>query len=265
MIFIWSAISLGLVSNFHCLGMCGPIALAIPVKSHSISSRLASILTYNSGRIFTYALIGGMFGIFGQGISMAGFQQQLSLVLGALIILSAIAILIDRRTNFLSKILPKQAMILQQKMGNYLRKQGYMNNFILGFLNGLLPCGLVYFALVGALSTGSFINGILFMIFFGIGTLPVMILMPWIKDLLTVNFRSKLQKSVPIFLLVFGAILFVRGANLGIPFLSPKVNNHPNTHVTTTSTKESNSKEITPQIQTMECCQSGSDKDKCEK
>ena len=261
MIFIWSAISLGLVSNFHCLGMCGPIALAVPVKSHSISSRLASILTYNGGRIFTYAIIGGIFGIFGQGISMAGFQQQLSLILGVLIILSAIAILIDRKTNFLSKVLPKQAMILQQKMGNYLRKQGYMNNFILGLLNGMLPCGLVYCALVGALSTGSFVNGILFMIFFGIGTLPVMVLMPWIKDLLTANFRIKLQKSVPIFLLVFGAILFVRGANLGIPFLSPKVNEHKTTEVVREDTSEDN----TPQIQTMECCQSGSDKDNCEK
>lgn len=261
MIFIWSAISLGLVSNFHCLGMCGPIALAVPVKSHSISSRLASILTYNGGRIFTYAVIGGIFGIFGQGISMAGFQQQLSLILGALIIISAIAILIDRKTSFLSKVLPKQALLLQQKMGSYLRKQGYMNNFILGLLNGLLPCGLVYFALVGALSTGSFLNGVLFMIFFGIGTLPVMILMPWIKDLLTSSFRSKLQKSVPIFLLVFGAILFVRGANLGIPFLSPKVSESKHTEVVS----EEDQMEETTQIQTMECCQSGSDKDKCEK
>lgn len=258
MIFVWSAISLGLVSNFHCLGMCGPIALAVPVKSHSISSRLASILTYNAGRIFTYALIGGLFGIFGQGIAIAGFQQQLSLILGALIIISAIAILVDRKTHFLSKVLPKQAMVLQQKMGNYLRKQGYMNNFILGFLNGMLPCGLVYFALIGALSTGSFINGILFMIFFGIGTLPVMVLMPWIKDLLTANFRSKLQKSVPIFLLVFGAILFVRGANLGIPFLSPKTSTEPTeVQVDNNDTQE----EVVPEIQTMECCQSGSDKD----
>lgn len=264
MIFIWSAISLGLVSNFHCLGMCGPIALAVPVKSHSISSKLTSILTYNSGRIFTYAIIGGIFGIFGQGISMVGFQQQLSLFLGILIILSAIAILIDRKTSFLSQLLPSQALKLQKTMGSYLRKQGYMNNFVLGFLNGLLPCGLVYFALVGALSTGSFINGILFMIFFGIGTLPVMVLMPWIKDLLTVNFRSKLQKSVPIFLLVFGAILFFRGANLGIPFLSPKTTTNIPTKVSESEADDTN-QEIVPQIQTMECCQSGSDKDKCEK
>lgn len=258
MIFVWSAISLGLVSNFHCLGMCGPIALAVPVKSHSISSRLASILSYNAGRIFTYGLIGGIFGIFGQSIAIAGFQQQLSLILGALIIISAIAILIDRKTNFLSKVLPQQALKLQQKMGGYLRKQGYMNNFILGFLNGMLPCGLVYFALIGALSTGSFFNGILFMILFGVGTLPVMVFMPWIKDLLTTNFRSKLQKSVPIFLLVFGAILFVRGANLGIPYLSPKTNDSP---VETTESNSTDDSENEHQIQTMECCQSGSDKD----
>lgn len=261
MIFIWSAISLGLVSNFHCLGMCGPIALAVPVKAHSISSRLSSILIYNAGRIFTYALIGGVFGIFGQGISIAGFQQQLSLILGLIIVISALAILLDRKTNFLSNLLPKQAYKLQRNMGNFLRKQGYTNNFILGFLNGLLPCGLVYFALIGALATGSFFNGILFMIFFGIGTLPVMILMPWIKDSLTLNFRSKLQKAIPVFLIVFGGILVIRGANLGIPYLSPKVT----TPVENVSHQEEDSEEIqsvsSPQIQTMECCQSGSDKD----
>ncbi|MCB9194706.1 MAG: sulfite exporter TauE/SafE family protein [Flavobacteriales bacterium] len=257
MIYIWSAISLGLVSNFHCLGMCGPIALAIPVKSHSFSARLGSILVYNAGRITTYALIGAIFGIFGQSIALAGFQQQLSLVLGALIIIMAVGILIDKKTHFLSKMLPSKAMVLQQKMGNYLRKQGYMNNFILGILNGMLPCGVIYIAVLGAVATGNILHGMAFMAFFGLGTLPVMILMPWIKDLLSIKFRASLQKSVPIFLLIFGGILFVRGANLGIPYLSPKV---IESKVNSDNNLESDSC-VKSDIPRMECCQSGSNKD----
>jgi sulfite exporter TauE/SafE len=121
------------------------------------------------------------------------------------------------------KLLKGNLLKLQQGMAKYLRKRGYTNNFVLGLLNGLLPCGLVYFALVGTLSTGHLLSGIIFMTMFGVGTLPVMILLPWIKDYLTQNFRSKLQKTIPLMLILFGVLLIVRGANLGIPYLSPKV------------------------------------------
>ena len=223
MIYIWSALSLGLISNFHCLGMCGPIALAIPVKSNSFRSRIFSILLYNAGRISTYASLGAIFGIFGQGLFLMGIQQQLSIILGVLIVISSIMILINRKISIMDKLLKGKLLHLQQSISKYLRKQGYINNYVLGLLNGILPCGLVYFALVGAMATGNSISGIVFMIMFGIGTLPVMILLPWIKDYLTSSFRLKLQKSIPIMLIIFGGILIIRGANLGIPYLSPKV------------------------------------------
>jgi uncharacterized protein len=223
MIYLWTALSLGLVSNFHCLGMCGPIALAIPVKSNTISSRLGSILLYNLGRISTYALIGAIFGFFGKGLFLMGIQQQLSIVIGALIVASAILILANRKVDLFSKIIPSKFVVLKSKMQKYLRQKGYFNNFILGLLNGILPCGVVYFALMGALATGGVVSGILFMTLFGVGTLPVMVLLPWIKDYLTTGFRQKLQRTVPVMLLIFGSLLIVRGANLGIPYLSPKV------------------------------------------
>lgn len=223
MIYVWSALSLGLISNFHCLGMCGPIALAIPVKSSSAGARISSILLYNTGRIFTYAILGGIFGIFGQGLFLMGIQQQLSMILGAIIVISAVMILLNRKLDFTDKLLKGKLLKLQQGMAKYLRKQGYANNFVLGLLNGLLPCGLVYFALVGALATGHIESGILFMVMFGVGTLPVMILLPWIKDYLSNSFRHSLQKAIPVMLIVFGGLLIARGANLGIPYLSPKV------------------------------------------
>jgi sulfite exporter TauE/SafE len=203
--------------------MCGPIALAVPVKSSSQGARIASILLYNAGRVLTYALLGGIFGIFGQGLFLMGIQQQLSIILGALIVISAVLILVNRKVDFTSKLLTGKVLRLQQGMKKYLQKQGYTNNFILGLLNGLLPCGLVYFALVGALATGNTFSGMIFMVMFGIGTMPVMVLLPWIKDYLTTSFRQKLQKTIPVMLIVFGGLLIVRGANLGIPYLSPKV------------------------------------------
>lgn len=223
MIYVWSALSLGLISNFHCLGMCGPIALAIPVKSDSTSSRIASILLYNIGRIFTYAILGAIFGFFGQGLFLMGIQQQISIILGAIIVIGAVLTLMNRKLNFTDKLLKGKLLKLQQSMSKYLRKQGYTNNFVLGLLNGLLPCGLVYFALVGAIATGHVLSGVTFMTMFGIGTLPVMVLLPWIKDYLTTSFRHKLQKAIPVMLIIFGGLLIVRGANLGIPYLSPKV------------------------------------------
>lgn len=236
MMFLWTALSLGLVSNFHCLGMCGPIALAIPVKSNTFSSRLGSILLYNLGRISTYALIGGIFGFFGKGLFLMGIQQQVSIVIGALIVVSAILILANRKVDLFSKIIPSKFVVLKSKMQKYLRQKGYFNNFILGLLNGILPCGVVYIALLGAIATGGVVSGILFMTLFGIGTLPVMILLPWIKDYLSTGFRQKLQRTVPMMLLIFGGLLIVRGANLGIPYLSPKVEK-PKTTVVNGETK----------------------------
>jgi len=220
---IWplAAISLGLGSNFHCLGMCGPIALAVPVNTKSFTTRLASILLYNLGRILVYAILGAFFGLMGLGLFLTGVQQQLSIIVGAIIVISAVLTLLNRKTNFLNNLISGKTLKLQQAMSKYLRKQGYTNNFVLGLLNGLLPCGLVYVALAAALITGSVLNGILFMILFGIGTMPVMVALPWIKDIITADIKHKLQRAVPVFLLVFGALLILRGANIGIPYLSP--------------------------------------------
>ncbi len=220
---VWpiAAISLGLSSNFHCLGMCGPIALAVPVNTKSFATRLLSILLYNLGRILVYAILGAFFGLMGLGLFLTGVQQQLSIIVGVVIVISAILTLLNRKTNFLSSLISGKTLKLQQKMGKYLRKQGYTNNFVLGLLNGLLPCGLVYFALAAALITGSVLNGVLFMVLFGIGTMPVMVALPWIKDFITNNMKQKMQRAVPVFLLIFGALLILRGANLGIPYLSP--------------------------------------------
>jgi len=161
--------------------MCGPIALAIPVKSNSTFSRVASILLYNIGRILTYAILGGIFGFFGKGLFLMGMQQQISIILGLVIVISAIFTLLNRKLHFTDKLLKGKLLKLQQGMAKYLRKQGYANNFVLGFLNGLLPCGLVYFALAGAIDIGHVLSGVIFLIKLGVGILTVMVYFREIK------------------------------------------------------------------------------------
>jgi uncharacterized protein len=220
---IVSAIALGLASNFHCLGMCGPIALAIPLNNTSSFTRVLSILMYNGGRVFTYTLLGILLGSLGKGASLLGYQQQLSIIIGIGMVIFALLSFYKKSLSITNTNLNTLFSGLKQKMGSFLKRNSYDANLILGLLNGLLPCGMVYFALAGATAWGGMLEGGLFMFFFGIGTLPVMLLMPYLKTRMTTQVRLKLQTYIPLFLLVFGILLIVRGANLGIPYLSPKM------------------------------------------
>lgn len=217
-----SAFILGLVGNFHCLGMCGPIALAIPIKDNSTSTRMLSILIYNLGRIFTYSLLGALIGIVGKGFVLIGFQQKLSIIMGIAVVLYALFVILKRKSSMLNSLFSHKFYRLKNAMGSFLRKKTYDANLLLGLLNGLLPCGMIYIALAGAIASESMFSSTMFMFFFGLGTLPVMMILPWIATTISSNFRLKLNKMIPYTLLVFGFLLILRGANLGIPYLSPQ-------------------------------------------
>jgi hypothetical protein len=203
--------------------MCGPIALAIPLKDNSTSTRLLSILIYNAGRIFTYTLLGALIGFIGKGVFLMGFQQKLSIILGAAIIIYAVFIIVKRKSSLLNNLLATKFYRLKNAMGSFLRKKTYDANLLLGLLNGLLPCGMIYIALAGALASESVFSSAAFMLFFGLGTLPVMMILPWVATYISSNVRIRLNKVIPYTLLVFGLLLILRGSNLGIPYLSPQV------------------------------------------
>ncbi|HLV13999.1 MAG TPA: sulfite exporter TauE/SafE family protein, partial [Xanthomarina sp.] len=83
---LWSALALGLLGSFHCVGMCGPIAFMLPVdRSHSVK-KIAQISTYHFGRLLAYSIIGLVFGLVGKGLYLFGIQQQLSIAIGVLMI-----------------------------------------------------------------------------------------------------------------------------------------------------------------------------------
>lgn len=220
--FLLAAISLGFLGSFHCIGMCGPIALSIPVKRTSSTNVFVGSLIYNSGRIITYAIIGFLFGLLGQGIVLAGWQNALSVTLGIFILLIL----------FLPNVLPLRYNVglffhFIEKLKSQLRKLFSIHTssslLLIGILNGLLPCGLVYLGVAGAIATGSAINGALFMAVFGIGTFPAMISLTVIRDYISLRVRERIRRTIPIFVGIMGILLILRGMNLGIPYISPTV------------------------------------------
>ncbi|MDP3446097.1 MAG: sulfite exporter TauE/SafE family protein [Ignavibacteria bacterium] len=219
---LYTALTIGLIGSFHCIGMCGPIAIALPLGKKSWLNRITGGIIYNLGRTITYGLLGAIFGFLGKGIHMAGFQQWTSILLGAIMIASVFFPFLfrgkfdfNRMTIGLSGKLVSQLRIL-------FGKQSKSNLFLIGLLNGLLPCGLVYVAIAGAINTNDVLLGILFMVVFGLGTLPIMLSVSMVGNLISSSLKQKMNKILPVFIVILGIIFILRGLSLGIPFISPK-------------------------------------------
>ena len=222
---LWSAFLLGLISSFHCVGMCGPLAMAVPVQHLSATAKKFAIVLYHTGRILTYTLLGLLFGLLGRHIFIAGFQQKASLVLGSIILVVVVYQRISRN-SYTPPIIRSFTNLLQDIMRKLWGKHSSLSAFLLGMTNGLLPCGMVYFALAGALSNDSITGSIMFMGLFGLGTLPLMLSVHFLgTGYLTLSFRSKARQLVPVFIGFMGVLLILRGLNLGIPFISPYLGN----------------------------------------
>ncbi|MCO5234333.1 MAG: sulfite exporter TauE/SafE family protein [Chitinophagales bacterium] len=218
---ILTGLSIGLLGSLHCIGMCGPIALSLPVHQMPPVQKFANIFLYNLGRALTYAAMGGILGWLGSSFQIFGFQQFLSILGGVLILI--LAWFYQYRPAFLSsgKLGVKVSMLLGQQM----KKQKSFSTFLtIGLLNGLLPCGLVYMALVSAFATGSIGNAAILMFFFGLGTLPLMSILVVSSQWLKASVKSYFKKIIPIWIVFMGVLMILRGMNLGIPYISPSFN-----------------------------------------
>jgi uncharacterized protein len=222
-VLIGIAFALGIGSSLHCAGMCGPIAFMLPLNRSTVWTKLTGILSYSLGRVSTYILLGALFGVIGQSFEVIGILQIMSVVFGALIILAVVF------PRILSKLSNSNAWYLkfnnwiQGKLGAFLKKKSSSALFTIGLLNGLLPCGMVYVALAGSLAYGSVTSGMLFMFVFGLGTVPAMALAAYFSTSISATLRQKFQRAVPFVMVVFGALILIRGLNLNIPYLSPEV------------------------------------------
>jgi len=216
-----SALILGLLGSFHCIGMCGPIAFMLPVDRKNSVKQVIQISIYHFGRLLTYSLIGLAFGLVGKGLYIFGLQQQLSIAIGIIMI---IAVLIPYKTfnkyNF-SKPLYRFISKIKTALGKELKKKTPDTFLTIGFLNGFLPCGLVYMAILGAIASGSALEGSLYMFIFGLGTIPLMTIAIYFSRFLSSVVRMKIQKAIPVFVVIIGLLFIVRGLGLGIPYVSP--------------------------------------------
>ena len=220
---LWSAFLIGLFGSFHCIGMCGPIALALPTQQKNYANLITGRLLYNIGRALTYSLIGLVFGLLGQGLSLAGFQQSVSILAGVLILLMVLLPSNISQKLYLLKPAYGFTNFLKKKFGVLLQKKSVSAIFLIGILNGFLPCGLVYIAIAGALASGGYIEGALYMFVFGIGTLPIMLAVSLVGNFISLNVRKRINKAIPVFMVILAFLFILRGMNLGIPYVSPQL------------------------------------------
>lgn len=223
MIEFWTAFMLGLAGSLHCVGMCGPIALALPRPPGPHSSLLAGRMLYNLGRTGTYAILGALFGLLGQTLLVAGWQRALSIAAGVLILAYLVSTQIGRGRWSMESALLRFIAPVQRTLGRLLNHSAPGHLLVIGLLNGLLPCGLVYVALAGAAATGSARGGALFMAIFGLGTAPMMLAISLVGPSLYGRFRGRFQRVIPIVLGVMAVLFILRGLELGIPYVSPNL------------------------------------------
>ncbi len=218
------AITMGLLSSFHCLGMCGPIALAIPLGSSSKLGRFVAVLVYNIGRATTYSILGFIFGTIATTIYWLGYLKYLSI--GAGILMLAYVLFASKIEQQISKSTHLNTFLhgLKARMGTQLIQKNNFARFSLGLLNGLLPCGMVYLALVSSMATGGNLQSALFMFIYGLGTFPMMIGVGYFKEFITPAIRSKMRRLLPFILSFLGMLLILRGVYVNY---GPKDAPHP--------------------------------------
>ncbi|WP_396173571.1 sulfite exporter TauE/SafE family protein [Flavobacterium sp.] len=218
---LYTAVLFGLISSFHCIGMCGPIAMMLPVDHNNPTKKVLQIMLYHLGRLTAYGMLGLFFGMLGKGLFLAGLQQQLSIAVGIFMI---VFVVVPERTlakyNF-SKPVYKLISKVKAHLGAQFKRKSPDALFTIGLLNGFLPCGMVYAALFGAIAMQSELLGVAYMVLFGIGTIPMMSAVVLISNFITVPVRNRIQQLIPVFVIAIGALFIMRGMGLDIPYISP--------------------------------------------
>ncbi|MBL9127553.1 MAG: sulfite exporter TauE/SafE family protein [Verrucomicrobiales bacterium] len=215
--YLGTALLLGLVGGLHCAGMCGPLMLAMPVAGNTRGRFVAGRLAYQAGRIAVYAVLGALVGSVGRTLALAGVQRWVSLLLGILLLATLV---LSPRALALPAITLGVAR-LRSTMAGFLQRRTVASLAVLGGLNGLLPCGLVYAACAAAAATGDIATGAATMAVFGLGTTPMMLGISLTGRLVPADIRIRLRHLAPVTMGLMGTLLVLRGLSLGIPFLSP--------------------------------------------
>ncbi|MBG8556272.1 sulfite exporter TauE/SafE family protein [Hymenobacter guriensis] len=221
---LWAGFVFGLLGSFHCVGMCGTIALALPGRTQAASAcYVGGRLLYNLGRITTYATLGAAAGLLGQSLRLAGLQQSLSIASGLLILL-----LVGLPPRYADRLaaglgLRRPLAWVKNTLAGLFQQPSWRALYLTGILNGLLPCGLVYLALAGSLSAPGIPGAAAYMASFGLGTLPLMLGLSLSGRLVPLLWRTRMRQAVPYAASGLAVLFIMRGLGLGIPYLSPQL------------------------------------------
>ena len=218
---LFSGFVLGLLGSFHCIGMCGPIAFMLPVDRQNTSKKVLQISLYHFGRLLAYAIIGLVFGLIGKGLYIFGLQQQLSIIIGVIMIIAVIIPYNSFSKYNFSKPIFRFISKIKTALGKELKKKTPDTFLTIGFLNGFLPCGLVYMAMFAAIALANTLQSVLYMLLFGLGTVPLMTVAIYVSRFLTGKTRQYINKAIPIIVILIGVLFILRGLELGIPYISP--------------------------------------------
>ena len=218
---LYTALLFGLIASLHCVGMCGPIAMMLPLDRNNEAKKITQILTYHIGKLSAYGILGLIFGLLGRSFYLAGIQQQLSIFVGILMIMVAVVPEKEFAKYNFSKPIYRIITKVKSSLGQQFKSKSYKSLFTIGLLNGFLPCGMVYVAIFGAIAMQSISMGIVYMLLFGLGTIPLLTAVIYISNLLSFSFRGTLQKMIPLVAVLIGMLFIIRGLGLDIPYLSP--------------------------------------------
>ena len=214
-IWVYSAFLVGFLGSFHCAGMCGPIALALPSGNGSAGQLLIGRLLYNTGRIITYAFLGLIVGLLGHTISLAGYQGPLSVISGILVLATLFLPFIFKRFDFLTGLSGLYSSKIKSLFRQLFGKKSKLTLMSIGLVNGFLPCGFVYLALAAAVAGGTVTGSVSYMIFFGMGTVPMMLAISLVGKFGGQRLSKFVTKASPFVALTVGVLLIVRGIMIG--------------------------------------------------
>lgn len=214
---LWTAFTIGIVGSLHCVGMCGPIALALPYQGGARWMAAVNVLLYNFGRILTYSLLGLVIGTLGKGLFLAGMQTYVSIGLGMLLLLIALFSINVEAQLLRIPLFTQLNDWVKRRLSGLLRRHNQSSLLAIGMLNGLLPCGLVYMAVAGAVAAGGTLQGMAYMALFGLGTVPLMLATAMAGQFVNLQWRNRLRRLVPVFLIAFAILFIARGLQFEVP------------------------------------------------
>lgn len=216
-----SALLIGFLGSMHCIAMCSPVTLLLGKNQRSIEF-IIQRLSYNTGRIIGYSILGVVAGVFGKVINLVGLQQWISIALGVSLLILVLIYGSSKFYNPSFQPLQKLANLLRTKFSTIYKSELKIKGLLIGLLNGFLPCGLVYMAVLGAITMDTIANSIIYMIVFGFGTWPMMLVVSFLSGKILKFSNVNLLRVVPV---IIAVLFIVRGLGLGIPYISP--NNVP--------------------------------------